>query len=152
MPLCLGEDFAVTKSKVTWADKGREGGQKRPKSCRRHLWMPPYFNKARDSFNSILHRRYIVRHSKISHLKNFPEPSRHLCGVLGPSPSPWGTPSSARPRTDLRAYFIEDILLGIVKLVIWKIFWTPPSIWVESWGRPHPHGEPQHQQCHRLIL
>ena len=23
------------------ADKGREGGQKRPKSCRRHLWMPP---------------------------------------------------------------------------------------------------------------
>jgi len=29
-----------------------------------------------------------------------------------------GTPISARPGTDLIAYFIEDILLGIVKLVI----------------------------------
>ena len=45
-------------------------------------------------------------------------PSRHLVGVLGPSPSPWGTSTSARPGTDLRAFFIEDILLGIAGLVI----------------------------------
>ena len=77
---------------------------------------------------------------------------RHLGGLLGPSPSPWGTPISARPGTDLIAYLIEDILLSVVKLVIWKNFWTPPNICVEFWGHPHPHGEPQHQQCQGLIL
>ena len=31
------------------------------------------------------------------------------------SPSPWGTPTSARPGTDFRAYLIEETLLGISK-------------------------------------
>ena len=30
----------------------------------------------------------------------------------------WGTPTSARPGIDYRVYFIEKILLGIVKLVV----------------------------------
>ena len=43
---------------------------------------------------------------------------RHLGWVLGPSPSPWRTPKSARPGTDFRAYFIKQLLLGLVKLGI----------------------------------
>ena len=39
-------------------------------------------------------------------------------GVKGPYPSPWGTPTSGRPGTDFRAHFIEETLLGIVRLVI----------------------------------
>ena len=69
--------------------------------------------------------------------------------VKGPSPSPW---TLARPGTDFREYFIEEILLSIVKLVIWKFLLTPPDIWVELWGHPHCHGEPQHQKGQGLIL
>ena len=52
---------------------------------------------------------------------------RHLGGVLGPSPSTWRTPTSARAGTDFREYFIEDILLEIVKLGILNFFWTPQT-------------------------
>ena len=48
----------------------------------------------------------------------------HLGGVLGPSPSPWWTPTAARPGTDFRAYFIKQKLLGIVRLVIQNFFLT----------------------------
>ena len=37
--------------------------------------------------------------------------------VMELSPSPWGTPASARPGTHLGTYFIEEILMGIVKIV-----------------------------------
>ena len=60
----------------------------------------------------------VVRQSKISHLKLFSGPYRHLGGVLGPFPTAWRTPTSARPRNDFRAYFIKQKLLGIVRLVI----------------------------------
>ena len=40
-------------------------------------------------------------------------------------PSPLGTPTSARPGIDFRAYFIEEILLGIVKSFISNFFQTP---------------------------
>ena len=40
------------------------------------------------------------------------------CGMRG-FLIPWWTPTSARPGTVFSAYFIEDILVGIVKLVIW---------------------------------
>ena len=63
------------------------------------------------------------RYSNISHLKLFPDPSNHQGAALGPSP--WRTPTSARPGTDFRAYFIEEIMLGIVELVIRHLFWTP---------------------------
>ena len=66
----------------------------------------------------------------------FPDHSRHLGGVLGPSPSPWRTPTSARPGTDLRAYFIEQLLMGRGKLVTWNFFLTSPDIWVGSLGHP----------------
>ena len=110
----------------------------------------PNISKSRDWFFSILHEREIVRHSKISHLKLFPDPSNHLGGVLGPST--WGTPTSARPGTDFSAHFMKEKLLGIVRLVIWNFFHTPPTIWVEFWGHPHPHGGPQHQQGQGLIF
>ena len=95
----------------------------------------------RDCFWSILHKRDFVRHSKISHLKLFPDPSRHLGEVLEPSPTPWGTPTSARPGSDFKVYFIKDIFLGIVKLVILNFFVTPPDIWVSFWSHPQPHGD-----------
>ena len=78
--------------------------------------------------------------------------SGSLGWILGSSPSPWRSPTSARPGTDFRAYFMEEALLGIVKLVIWNFFLTSPDIWVGSWGHPHPHGGPQHQQGQGLIL
>ena len=45
--------------------------------------------------------------------------------VLGPSSTPWGTPTSARPGTDFRAYFIEKILLSISKVGHLNLFLTP---------------------------
>ena len=68
----------------------------------------------------------------------------------GPSSSPWGTPTSARPGTDFRACIIEEVLLGIVKSIIWNFFWTPQTSWLSS--RAHPHGRLQHQQGQELIL
>ena len=53
-----------------------------------------------------------------SHLKLFNNPSNHQGAALGPSPSPWRTQTSARPWADYRAYFIEGILLDIVRLVL----------------------------------
>ena len=49
----------------------------------------------------------------MSHLKPFPDQFRHLGGVLGPSPSPWGTSASVRQGTDFRAYVFHkrDILM-----------------------------------------
>ena len=38
-------------------------------------------------------------------------------GALGPSPSPWGTPTSARPGTGFGQFFIEEKLSGISKRV-----------------------------------
>ena len=70
----------------------------------------------------------------------------------GPSSSPWGSPTSARPGTDFRACFIKNTLLGIIKLVIWNFFLTLPDIWVRFWSHPQPHGEPQHQQGQELTL
>ena len=91
-------------------------------------------------------------HSKISHLKLFPDPSRDLSEVLEPSPTPWGTPTSARPGSDFKVYFMKDIFLGIVKLVILNFFVTPPDIWVSFWSHPQPHGELQNQPGQELIL
>ena len=72
-------------------------------------------------------------------------------GGLGPSPSPWGTPTSARPGTDFRAHFIEQLLL--VKNLSFETFSRPPpTIWMEFWGHPHPHGVPQHQQGQGVIF
>ena len=87
----------------------------------------PNIWKARDSLWSKFHRRDIVRHSKISRLKFFLILSSHLGGVLGPSSSPCGTPTSGRPGTDFGANFIEKILLGIVKRFIWIFFLTLSS-------------------------
>ena len=117
-----------------------------------HIQMgDPNISKARDWFFSKLHEREVVRHSKICHLKLFPDhPSNHLGGVLGPSL--WGTQVSARPGTNFKAYSIEEILLEIERLVIWNFFLTPPDIWVEFWGQPKPHVGPQHQQGQGLIL
>ena len=70
----------------------------------------------------------------------------------GPSSSPWGSPTSARPGTDFRACFIKNTLLGIIKLVIWNFFLTLPDIWVRFWSHPQPHGELQHQQGQEVIL
>ena len=41
-------------------------------------------------------------------LNFFQTPSIHLGGVLGPSPPPWGTLTSARPRIDFRAFISKD--------------------------------------------
>ena len=53
----------------------------------------------------------------------YPDPEAR---ATGPSPTPWGTLTSARPGTDFRAYFTDQLLLGIVKLVIWNFFLTSP--------------------------
>ena len=63
----------------------------------------PNISKARSMF----HSRDIVKQSIISLLKHFSDPSRHLGGVQRGHHSPWRAPTSARPGTDFRAYFIK---------------------------------------------
>ena len=72
--------------------------------------------------------------------------------IWGPSSSPWGSPTSARPGTDFRACFTKNTLLGIIKLGIWNFFLTLPDIWVRFWSHPQSHGELQHQQGQEVIL
>ena len=58
----------------------------------------PNISKARDWFKSILHRRYIVRHSKISHLKLFPDPPHTSGWSSGAIPIPMGNPNISKAR------------------------------------------------------
>ena len=45
-----------------------------------------------------------------------------LVGVLAPSLPPWGSPTSAIPGNDFRAYFIEHKLLGISRISVDFVF------------------------------
>ena len=69
----------------------------------------------------------------------FPDPPPvHLGGVLGPSPTPWGTPTSARPGTDIRVYFIEEIV-GHVEISHLKLF--PDPFRISGWSYPEQAGK-----------
>ena len=56
-------------------------------------------------------------------------------GVTGQSPTPWGTPYSAKPGTDFRAYFIKKILEGMVELLpcLWGWIVIVPIHTRSSW-------------------
>ena len=55
----------------------------------------------------------------------------------------YGSQKSNPPGTDIKAYFKEEILLGIVIIAIRNFILTPLDIWEESWGHPPiPMGNP----------
>ena len=66
--------------------------------------------------STIIHPSPSVFHADQRGVEDFPE--IRLYTALEPSPLPWGIPTSARPGTDFTAYFTEEIMLGILKLVI----------------------------------
>ena len=101
----------------------------------------PNISKARDLIQIIFHRREIVRHSKISHLKLFPDPPYIRVELWG-HPQPHGGPQHQQGQRLISEHFIEVILLGIVKLVILNFFLDPPDIRVVLWDAPHPLGGP----------
>ena len=75
-------------------------------------------------------------------MKLFPDPSRHLGEVLEPSPTPWGTPTSARPGSDFKVFYKRHISRHS-KISHFKLFCDPSRYLGEllepsptPWGTP----------------